>query len=93
MGCYKMPKECDVSGRKESSTLLNVSERSSNLRPENRPLGSAKWRVPASPGTSATVRPEWFEERARGWKIFIANAHNSSKNFGYRKGVVSGGET
>lgn len=41
MGCYKMPKECDVSGRRDSSPLLNFSERSSNLRPENCPLGSA----------------------------------------------------
>lgn len=63
MGCYKM---ANVSGRKEWSPLLNFSERSSNTRTENCPLGSAKWRVPVSRWVSASVRPDWSEERARG---------------------------
>lgn len=45
MGCHKMAKEYKVSGRKEWSTLLNFPERSSNMRTENCPLGSSKWRV------------------------------------------------
>lgn len=66
MGCHKMAKDYNVSGRKKWSPLLNFPERSSNTRTENCSLGSAKWRVPVSGWMSASVRPEWSEERARG---------------------------
>lgn len=66
MGCHEMAKEYNVSGRKEWSPLLNFSERSSTTRTENCPLGSAKWRVPVSQWMSASVRPEWSEEKAGG---------------------------
>lgn len=48
MHCRKTAEEDSVSGRREWSTLLEFSERSSNMRTENCPLDLAKRRLPVS---------------------------------------------